>query len=182
MFVSKEALPVIKRVCVIGPECTGKSELSQFLASHYKTCWVPEYARAYLDKLGRPYQDHDLIKISHGQLRLEDEWLSDATEFMICDTNLITIKIWSESKYGSCSAEILTLINKRKYDLYLLCYIDVAWVADPQREHPDKREHFWELYKNEVIKSGVPYVEINGDWTTRQQKAIEAIDKNIFND
>ncbi len=176
MFISNETLPQIKKVCVIGPECTGKSELSAFLASHYKTCWVPEYARAYLDKLGRPYQDNDLIKISHGQIRLEDEWLSDANKIMICDTNLITIKIWSESKYGSCSEEILRLISTRKYDLYLLCYIDVPWVQDPQREHPDKREHFWQVYKNEVICSGVPFAEIGGDWNTRQAKAIEAID------
>jgi NadR type nicotinamide-nucleotide adenylyltransferase len=176
MFASNETLHEIKKVCVIGPECTGKSELSNFLASHYKTCWVPEYARAYLDKLGRPYQDHDLIKISHGQIRLEDEWLSDANKIMICDTNLITIKIWSEHKYGSCSDEILRLIHERKYDLYLLCYIDVLWVQDPQREHPDKREHFWQVYKNEVINSGTPFVEINGDWSSRQQKAIDGID------
>lgn len=176
MFISKETLPEIKKVCVIGPECTGKSELSVFLANHYKTCWVPEYARAYLDKLGRPYQDHDLIKISHGQARLEDEWLNDANKIIICDTNLLTIKIWSEHKFSSCSEEILQLIKARTYDLYLLCYIDVPWVEDPQREHPDKREHFWQLYKNEIINSGVPYVEINGDWNTRQAKAIEAID------
>ena len=170
-------LPIIKKVCVIGPECTGKSELSKFLATHFNTSWIPEYARAYLDKLGRPYQQADLLKIAHGQLRLEDEWLRDSNRVMICDTNLITIKIWSDYKYGRCDEEIMQLIKKRHYDLYLLCYIDVPWVDDPQREHPDKREDLWNIHKKEVVNTGVPFVEINGDWTTRQQKAIEAIDK-----
>ncbi|HMR58302.1 MAG TPA: ATP-binding protein [Cyclobacteriaceae bacterium] len=175
MSVADHNLPVIKKVCVIGPECTGKSELSKFLAKHYNTCWVPEYARAYLDKLGRSYQQTDLLKIAHGQLRLEDEWLRDANRVMICDTNLVTIKIWCDYKYGRCDEEILKLIKARHYDLYLLCYIDVPWVNDPQREHPDKREHFWQIFKNEVINTAVPYVEIGGSWEQRQQKAVEAI-------
>lgn len=106
-------------------------------------------------------------------------WRNDANKVMICDTNLLTIKIWSDYKYGSCSKEILELISKRKYDLYLLCYIDVPWVEDPQREHPDRRDHFWQLYKNEIMNSGTPSVEINGDWSARQAKAIEAIEKII---
>ena len=46
----------IKKVVVIGPECTGKSELAKFLADHFKTVHVEEYARAYLNKLIRGYE------------------------------------------------------------------------------------------------------------------------------
>lgn len=175
MSVATHDSPVAKRVCVIGPECTGKSVLSQYLANHFSTSWVPEYARAYLDKLNRTYKETDLLKIAHGQLRLEDEWLHDANRILICDTNLITIKIWSEHKYGHCEEEILNLIKTRPYDLYLLCYIDIPWANDPQREHPDKREHFWQLYRHEVMRTGVPFVEIGGSYEQRQQKAVEAI-------
>ena len=78
---------------------------------------------------------------------------------------------------GKCDADILRQLSTRTYDLYLLCYIDVPWITDPLREHPDKREDLWNIHKKEVVNTGVPFVEINGDWTTRQQKAIEAIDK-----
>ena len=175
MSIATHNLSSIKKVCVIGPECTGKSELSRFLATHFNTCWIPEYARGYLDKLGRAYQQADLLKIAHGQLRLEDEWAYDANRVLICDTNLITIKIWSDYKYGRCDEDIIHLIKNRHYDLYLLCYIDVPWEEDPQREHPDKREHFWQLFKHEVINASVPFVEIGGNREQRQQKAIEAI-------
>jgi NadR type nicotinamide-nucleotide adenylyltransferase len=167
----------VKKVCVIGPECTGKTELSKFLSNHYKTPWVEEYARAYLNKLGKPYQQNDLTKIAHGQLRMEDEWLNDANKLLICDTNLLVVKIWSEHKYGNCESEILSLIEQRTYDLYLLTNIDIPWQDDPQREHPDKREYFWNIYKKEVATTGVATVEISGLGEERKKKAIEAIDK-----
>ena len=175
MFVTQQITRSIKKVCVTGPECTGKSELSQYLAEYFQTCWVKEYARAYLDKLNHAYQQNDLTKIAHGQLRMEDEWINDANRVMICDTNLITIKIWSEFKYGNCEQEIINRMNSRTYDLYLLCNIDIPWQEDPQREHPDKREELWSIYKNEIIKSGVPFIEISGDRAARTKKATDAI-------
>lgn len=175
MFVSEKTSSSIKKVCVTGPECTGKSDLSKYLAEHFKTTCVQEYARAYLNKLNHPYQQADLTKIAHGQLRMEDEWLNESNRVMICDTNLLTIKIWSEFNFGNCDQEIIAKMNSRTYDLYLLCNIDIPWEEDPQREHPDKREQLWSIYKAEVAKTGVPFVEISGDRTARLAKGIEAV-------
>ena len=176
MFVSEQTTSSVKKVCVTGPECTGKSDLSKYLSEYYQTSWVQEYARAYLDKLIQPYQQVDLTKIAHGQLRMEDEWLNESNRVMICDTNLLTIKIWSEFKFGTCDPEIINRMNSRTYDLYLLCNIDLPWEEDPQREHPDKREQLWTIYKNEVGKTGVPFVEITGDRSVRRAKAVDSID------
>ncbi len=98
-----------KKVVVIGPECTGKSELSRFLADHFKTVYVEEYARAYLNKLIRGYEKSDLTKIAHGQVRMEDEWVYDAQRVLICDTNALVIKVWSEFKYGDVDPDILKI-------------------------------------------------------------------------
>lgn len=164
-----------KMVTVVGPECTGKTDLSKFLAGHFQTVWVPEYARAYLNKLNHPYDASDLIKIAHGQVRLEDEWLGSANKVLICDTNLIVIKVWSESKYGTCDEEILKLMSSRHYDLLLLTTIDVPWENDPQREHPDRREHFMQIYRKEIAAGSTPVVEISGEREQRQSRAVEAI-------
>ncbi len=180
MFVTKQTTSTIKKVCVTGPECTGKSDLSRFLAEYFKTAWVQEYARAYLNKLNLPYHQADLTKIAHGQLRMEDEWLNESNRVMICDTNLITIKIWSEFKFGNCDPQIIEKMNSRTYDLFLLCDIDLPWEEDPQREHPDKREQLWTIYKNEVSKTGVPYTVIGGDRQARTSKAIKAIQELLL--
>jgi NadR type nicotinamide-nucleotide adenylyltransferase len=174
-------LPEIKKVAVIGPECTGKSDLSKYLAEQFHTEWVPEYARGYLDHLTREYNQGDLITIAHGQLRLEDEFHRDANKVLICDTNLYVIKVWSEFKFGSVDPQILQTIDTRKYDLYLLTNVDVPWIEDPLREHPDKRQELFEIYKKEMLQQSIPFVEISGDWTHRRKIAVEAVQKLLLN-
>jgi NadR type nicotinamide-nucleotide adenylyltransferase len=166
----------IKKVVVIGPECTGKSDLSAFLADHFHTVWVPEYARGYLDNLTRPYEEHDLLTIAHGQMRLEDQSLHLANRVLISDTNLYVLKVWSEFKFGRCHPEILEGIAARPYDLYLLTYVDIPWQEDPQREHPDKRQQLYEIYYEEMTRQAVPFVEIRGAREQRRKNAVDAIE------
>lgn len=174
-----DAAPIerIKKVAIIGPECTGKSDLSAYLAQHFKTGWVPEYARGYIDNLVRPYELHDLITIAHGQLRLEDSYARTANKVVFCDTNLYVIKVWSEFKFGECSAEITASLASRQYDLYLLTYVDIPWEEDPQREHPHKRDELYEIYLREMKAQSVPFVEIRGERELRRQSAVEAVTK-----
>jgi NadR type nicotinamide-nucleotide adenylyltransferase len=171
----------IKKVAIIGPECTGKSDLSAYLADHFNTVWVPEFARDYIDNLDRPYQQHDLLTIAHGQIRIEDERMPHANKILFCDTNLYVIKVWSEFKYGNTDPEILNILSQRKYDLYLLTNIDIPWEADPLREHPDKREILYSIYKSEMLHQPVPFIEIKGERKQRRKDAVEAIRKMFFN-
>jgi NadR type nicotinamide-nucleotide adenylyltransferase len=160
---------------IIGPECTGKSALSEFLADQFNTVWVPEFARGYLDNLPRPYERFDLANIARGQLRIEDEWGKGAKDVLFCDTNLYVIKVWSEFKYGDCDKEILESIATRKYDLYLLTYIDIPWEEDPLREHPDKREALYQMYLREMQNQSVPFVEIKGEREARRKTAVDTV-------
>lgn len=166
---------------VIGPESTGKSTLSEQLANHYQTAWVPEFARGYLEMLGRQYNEEDLLHIAEGQLQLEDEQAAKANGLLICDTDLQVIKVWSEAKYGDCDPRILELIASRQYDLYLLTYIDMDWVDDPLREHPhpDERAHFYAVYRDIVVNAGLPWADIRGSYAQRLQTAIDAVEKII---
>lgn len=168
----------MRKIVVIGPESTGKSTLSQKLAAHYNTVWTPEYARQYLDELPCPYEQHDLLQIAKGQLQLEDEKARQANELLICDTDLYVIKVWSEHKYGQCDPRILEQIAARRYDLYLLTYIDIPWEDDPLREYPDPRmrEYFYRIYRDIVVNAGVPWADIRGSYAERDAKAIAAVE------
>src|ERR1700722_8395653 len=121
----------IIRIAIGGPECTGKSTLAEELAAHYKTCFVPEYAREYIRKLKRSYTIDDIVTISKGQMQLEDELEAKANKILVCDTNLVVTKIWAEFKYKQCPAWIKENLVKRKYDLHLLTDVDMPWVEDP---------------------------------------------------
>lgn len=167
----------VKKIAIVGPECTGKSTLSEFLAGEFNTEWVPEYARGYLDNLIRPYNQIDLTTIARGQLRIEDQWEQTANEVLFCDTNLLVIKVWSEFKFGNCDPEIIENLQSRHYDLYFLTYIDIPWMEDPQREHPHKREELYNIYLSELQKMNVPFIEIRGEISERRKTAVEAVNR-----
>ncbi len=128
-----------------------------------------------------PYTQGDLLNIAQGQMRIEDEFYRDANHVLICDTNLLVIKIWSDFVFGNCNAWILQEMTHRYYDLHLLTNIDIPWEEDPQREHPTKRKELYDLYKRELDLLKIPYVEICGDKTARLAQAIEAIQKIMTN-
>lgn len=175
--MTKNHEPSIKRIAIVGPECTGKTQLAMSLADHYQTVWVPEYARHYIDRLNRGYVQDDLLKIARNQLFTEDELALAANQLLFYDTNLVVIKVWSEFKFGNCDPEILDLLQSRHYDLHLLTNIDVPWENDPQREHPDKREYFYNLYKDELTSLGINFVEIKGIANERLTMAIKVVDE-----
>lgn len=169
---------------ITGPESTGKSTLSQALAEQLDTVWVAEYAREYIGKLDRPYQEEDLLKIAKGQIAAEEAQLLHARNgLLICDTDLYVIKVWSEHRYNNCHAYILEEIATRKYDHYLLCSIDLPWEYDPQREYPElaEREYFFNIYQDIVQQSGVPWTLISGNPEERLHKSIETIKKATLN-
>ena len=168
----------VKRIVIIGPESTGKSTLTQQLAAFFQTSGAGEYAREYLEHLHRPYTAADLVEIAKGQLAAEAYAVKNAGNGLVfLDTNLYVLKVWSESKYGSCDEEILKQIAERRYDLYILTHIDMPWEEDPLREHPqpEMREHFFNEYYDIVQHSGVPFIVVKGAEATRLAAAVAAI-------
>ena len=169
------------RIAVTGPESTGKSTLAEQLAKQYDTVWIPEYAREYLNTLDRPYTFEDVEQIALTQMHREDQSLVNANNFLISDTELLVIKIWMEHKYNSIPSWLEHKIMERKYDLYLLCDIDIPWEFDTQREHPDLREHFFQLYESELKARNFTYRIISGDTETRLQSSVQAINNlNVY--
>lgn len=166
----------VKRIVVVGPESTGKSELCQHLAAHYRTEWVPEFARFYLDRLDDEYQQHDLKAIAEGQLTWEDDKAEYSNEYLFCDTNLIVIKIWSDHKYGTTDSWIEDQLASRSYDFYLLNNIDIPWMPDPQREHPTMRKHFFKVYEDYLKEHHLPYAIVSGIEGERKKCAVDAVE------
>jgi NadR type nicotinamide-nucleotide adenylyltransferase len=167
---------MLKKIVVIGPESTGKSTLSKALAKQLNTVWVPEYARTYLEQLEHEYQYEDLLTIAKGQIATEDELAQKADKYLICDTDLYVIKVWSEHKYGKTDAFILETIAQREYDAYILCDIDMPWDEDPLREHPEPqmRRYFYYMYLDIIVESGKPFIIVRGSEKERLAQALAA--------
>ncbi len=191
----------MKKIVAIGPESTGKSTLCEQLAAYYHALWCPEYAREYVLKHGMDYTYDDLLIIAKGQLELEEKIEAEAksrelekqnesihspitnsqspipSSLLFIDTDMYVMKVWCEYVFRKCHQFIPDNIAKRKYDLYLLCNIDLPWIKDELREYPDEqtRKELYFIYKNLLINQQTPWVEISGAYEERLQKAIEAV-------
>lgn len=177
-------MTAIRKVAVTGPESTGKSKLCRDLANHYKGLFVPEHARAYIDQLGRPYQQDDILAIAKGQLAIEQKIVDQAGKMsakpiVFCDTELIVTKVWSIHKYDSCDFWILDQIESNHYDLFLLCDVDLPWEPDMQREHPELRSYFFDWYRLELENYNFPYHVVMGDGENRLNNAVRLIDSAL---
>ncbi|MDQ6756620.1 MAG: ATP-binding protein [Bacteroidota bacterium] len=172
----------LKKIVVIGPESTGKSTLCVQLAEHYQTLWCAEYAREYLESKGKDYSYDDLLIIAKGQIDSEEKTLSKADcrqSAVFIDTDMQVMKVWCEFAFGKCHSWILNQIAVRKYDLYLLCNVDLPWVKDELREYPDAatRNKLYHFYKDAMVNQPVQWIDISGNYEERLQMAINAIDK-----
>ncbi len=165
----------LKKIAIVGPESTGKSQLAEQLAKHNNTKWVPEYAREYLENLGRPYHQGDLLEIAKGQIKLEDKIAEKTRDLLFCDTNLIVLKIWSDHSYGETDKWILDQLQKRHYDYYLLTDIDLPWEPDLLREHPDMRGYFFKKYEDYLINSNLPFSFVCGQGEERFKNALTCL-------
>ena len=171
----------IVKIVLFGPESTGKTTISKQLARHYNTVWVPEFARGYLqDKWNnerRTCEHHDLMPIAIGQMKLENELAAKADKVLICDTDLLETKVYSEEYYGGFVDEDLEIAAKENsYDLYLLTYIDTPWEEDDLRDRPELRLEMFNAFENALKKHKRPYILLKGEKKIRLTKAINAID------
>lgn len=167
----------IKKIAIVGPESTGKSTISASLASHYNTVWVPEFSREYCSMLTAPCTWEDEINMFYGQLELERRTLPLADKILICDTTILTVKIWSEHTFGKSPQEVLDKLPEHPYDLYLLMDIDLPWQEDNLRDFPNLREYFMDIWHKELQSLNANYAVISGSDDQRLQNAVKAIDQ-----
>ena len=179
--LEQEASDCLK-VVLFGPESTGKTTLSKQLAEHFNTRWVPEYMREYLqqkwDIKREKCTKDDLMPIAEGQMKLENQTAKLVDELLICDTNLLEIKVYSEHYYnGFCPRTIEKFAVENTYDLYLLTFIDVPWKIDNLRDSPDEREEMFRTFETQLTDYHLHYEILKGSEVERFEVAVKIITK-----
>lgn len=173
------------KVVLFGPESTGKTTLSRQLARHYNSIWVPEYAREYLQNKWnnerKTCEPKDLLPIAIGQMKLENDLAKKTNTVLICDTDLLETKVYSEAYYlGTCHPEIAKFAEENKYNLYFLTYIDTPWEADDLRDKPHERERMFDAFKTALVDYKKPFVILRGNKQERFNLAVKHIDKLLL--
>ncbi len=180
-YLSEAAKPYfVKKIVLYGPESTGKTTLSKFLAEKFNTLWIPEFAREYLEEKNSPVVEEDITIIARGQMKLEDEAILKANKILFCDTDILVTKVYSEHYYNSCPDFLIDECKTRNYFLHLLTNNDIPHVADALRDRADRREEMFHLFEKELINHNRKFEKITGNFKEREKLAVEIIEKILL--
>jgi HTH-type transcriptional repressor of NAD biosynthesis genes len=165
----------VKKVCLYGPESTGKSTMAKKLAERYHTTFVPEVARELI--LSNEFSIDDIIKIGRAQHHRVEEMLKGANKLLFCDTDAITTQIYSRHYLHTVPEVLFELEAKWRYDQYFLFDIDVPWVKDDMRDLGHRRQEMYDTFKGELDVRRMPYIKVNGSWQEREHIITNVIDQ-----
>ncbi|MFH0759123.1 MAG: ATP-binding protein [Bacteroidota bacterium] len=172
----------LKRILVTGPESSGKTDLVNCLADRFHGCAVKEYAREYVEQLGRHYNYEDLEHIARQQAS-EYEKAYEGGEFVFFDTWLIITRVWFDLVYGQIPAWLDHSISEARFDLVLLCAPDIPWIPDGIRENGGlEREMLFDRYKKELTRFSMDWELVTGQGDERIRRAEQIISNRFYHD
>lgn len=164
-------IATLRRLCVTGPESTGKTTLAQRLAAAARTEWVPEASRLYAEQKAGELTASDIAPIAREHIALADaaeaRVRADGGTLVVFDTDLLSTVVYARYYYRTVPAWIERVERARRADLYLLCAVDVPWIADGVRDRPSNRDEMYALFHGALLTRRAPFVVVKGDWDER---------------
>ena len=94
---------------------------------------------------------------------------------VILDTDLLTLIIWWQEKYGPVPRAYPTQWQRQIPRRYLLCRPDIPWQHDPQRENSTDRDRLFARYQLELSKRQCHFTVCHGTEHERLEQALAAI-------
>jgi HTH-type transcriptional repressor of NAD biosynthesis genes len=165
----------IKKICIYGPESTGKSTLTQRLAAHYQTEFVPEVAREIITS--NDFTVDDIIRIGYAQHARIEQKTQTANKLLFCDTDVITTQLYSKHYLDVVPEILYDLEHQVSYARYFLLDIDVPWVADDLRDLGHQREHMFAFFRQALEQRNIPYILVRGTYADREATIRQEIDR-----
>ncbi|MGL4757832.1 MAG: AAA family ATPase [Patescibacteria group bacterium] len=169
------------KVCILGAESTGTTTLSQSLAKHFETNWVPEFGRMYSESLffnsQFEWNTQDFEYIALQQNQLEDKLILNCNKVLFCDTNSFATSIWHHRYMGFYSNILESYFENRVYDLYILTGDEIPFEQDGFRDGEAIRHQMQLEFERKLIENKYNYILLSGDANYRLKAAINLIEK-----
>jgi NadR type nicotinamide-nucleotide adenylyltransferase len=163
---------LITKVTLVGATATGKTSLAEALAREFKTVWVPEYGKHYLQTspIGRRLGSRDFDSLILKQMEIEEEFALSANRYLFVDTCALMTYMYSMDFLGRTSELVSNAAkeNTWQYDLFFLCDLDFTQPEDPEYNY--KRELFQKRILADLLSRNIPFIVLRGSLTERIQK------------
>ncbi len=168
------------KVVLLGTESTGKTVITEKLATHFETSFVHEAGREYIAHSEHfTYQDLEMVAQKHAQ-NIEKTVLESKTPLIFIDTDIYITKSYSIFAFEKELVVNEKIYESNKANLYLYLCNDAPYIQDGQRLTQEKRNELDNFHRQMLKKHNVEYLEINGNWNQRFEKAVKEVEKLII--
>jgi nicotinamide riboside kinase len=179
---------VIRRIAVVGPECSGKTTAVGAIADWLRAAGqvvavVPEAGRIYAEAL---LVDHvwtmaDEVEVARLHLRLVADGLAELSGagFVVSDGTALTPRVWALRAFGEESSELAALDDTGDANLIFLARPDLPWHPDPLRTSPENRPIEYAVYLDLLAKSGRGFTTLEGRGPDRLTPVHQSLQKMI---
>ena len=171
----------VKKICILGTESTGKSVLTENLARHFNTTYVPEVARDIVDKTEEVTPNH-LRQIAEQHAKAILEKVNVAKGLLFVDTDLNITKSYSKFLFDQSLIVPNWIEEANRSDLYFYLESDCPYIQDGTRLSEQRRESLNQFHKLHLSEANISFHIINGDWNHRLATAINIINETYYKD
>jgi HTH-type transcriptional repressor of NAD biosynthesis genes len=179
-FIADSAKPYfVRKVVLLGSESTGKTTLTEKLAKHYNTVFVPEMAREIIEKTEEcTYEDMARIAALHATAIRKK--VTEANRIIFVDTDITTTRSYSVFLFNEELATDPWIEEANIFDLRLFLEPDCDYVQDGTRLSEKERNRLSDHHKKRLLLVGLPFHSIRGDWEERFAQAKNIVDQAFF--
>ena len=158
------------RVLFIGPESSGKSTISSFLADKTGRPLIAEYGRTLYEEKGS-LDFEDMVTIGRTQLQYESDAMESGADLIFCDTSPLVTQFYSQEWYGRVDPDLAEMA-KTQYDIIFFCARDFGYIDDGTRSGVEFGTKQIAYYEKNLSQ---PYYLLSGSVEERAEVVLKII-------
>ncbi|MFT5619050.1 MAG: HTH-type transcriptional repressor of NAD biosynthesis genes [Arenicella sp.] len=180
-FIPKPVRPFyVKKICIYGAESVGKSTLTERLATHFNTAFVPEMAREVIGAT-EDCDFADMMRIAKSHAKEIQKQTPTANKLLFVDTDLLITKVYSEYLFGKTPNFPNWIEKANEFDLHLYLTPNTPYEQDGTRLGEHTRDELDGKFLTALEESGFPFLRIeSANWESRFEEAISKVEEVFF--
>jgi nicotinamide riboside kinase len=170
----------VRRIAVLGAECTGKSQICQALAKRLPGLALAEVLREWVSCAGRTPNPDEQWQVFERQRQAEEQALLEAERtgqaWVVCDSAPLMTAIYSLHYHADDRLIAPALEHHAAYSMTLVCADDIPWVADPGQRDGESVRQAVQARLHEIVRQHcLPAVAVSGLGPQRLKRALEGL-------
>ncbi len=167
------------KVVILGTESTGKTTMAEKLSQYYNCSLVMEAGRDIVSD-SNSFNFSDLYLVADEHVNRINNTIIGNSPLVIIDTDIHITKSYSRFIFGKELSISSDIYDSNKANLYLYLNNDVEYIQDGTRLSEIDRDKLDISHRQILAENYIDFVEIDGNWEQRFNKAIKYINEIIY--